>query len=165
MCPENICLRLRNISDYKEVEAMKETVKDIAKSTAISIGISLSIFCLTGMIADIIGGGNFSLEHYRFTRMVIGSLIVGMGFGLPSFIYRIESLPMPVRVIIHMGTGCIIYTVVAYAVGWMGGSGSIEKGLAVAAVQIALAFIIWYLFMRYYRREAKRMNDRIQELK
>lgn len=165
MCPENICLRLRNISDYKEVEAMKETVKDIAKSTAISIGISLSIFCLTGMIADIIGGGNFSLEHYRFTRMVIGSMIVGMGFGLPSFIYRIESLPMPVRVIIHMGTGCIIYTVVAYAVGWMGGSGSIEKGLAVAAVQIALAFIIWYLFMRYYRREAKRMNDRIQELK
>lgn len=165
MCPENICLRLRNISDYKEVEAMKETVKDIAKSTAISIGISLSIFCLTGMIADIIGGGNFSLEHYRFTRMVIGSMIVGMGFGLPSFIYRIESLPMPVRVIIHMGTGCIIYTVVAYAVGWMGGSGSIEKGLAAAAVQIALAFIIWYLFMRYYRREAKRMNDRIQELK
>ena len=165
MCPENICLRLRNISDYKEVEAMKETVKDIAKSTAISIGISLSIFCLTGMIADIIGGGNFSLEHYRLTRMVIGSMIVGMGFGLPSFIYRIESLPMPVRVIIHMGTGCIIYTVVAYAVGWMGGSGSIEKGLAAAAVQIALAFIIWYLFMRYYRREAKRMNDRIQELK
>ena len=165
MCPENICLRLRNISDYKEVEAMKETVKDIAKSTAISIGISLSIFCLTGMIADIIGGGNFSLEHYRFTRMVIGSMIVGMGFGLPSFIYRIESLPMPVRVIIHMGTGCIIYTVVAYAVGWMGGSGSIEKGLAAAAVQIALAFIIWYLFMRYYRREAKRMNDRIQEMK
>ena len=150
---------------FQEVEAMKETVKDIAKSTAISIGISLSIFCLTGMIADIIGGGNFSLEHYRFTRMVIGSMIVGMGFGLPSFIYRIESLPMPVRVIIHMGTGCIIYTVVAYAVGWMGGSGSIEKGLAAAAVQIALAFIIWYLFMRYYRREAKRMNDRIQELK
>ena len=106
------------------------------------IGISLSIFCLTGMIADIIGGGNFSLEHYRFTRMVIGSMIVGMGFGLPSFIYRIESVPMPVRVIIHMGTGCIIYTVVAYAVGWMGGSGSIEKGLAAAAVQTALAFMM-----------------------
>ena len=144
---------------------MKETVKDIAMSTVISIGVSLSIFCLTGMIADIIGEGNISLDHYRFTKMVIGSMIVGMGFGVPSFIYRIDSLPMPVRVIIHMGTGCIIYTIVAYAVGWMGGSGSIGKGLVVAAVQIALAFIIWYLFMRYYRREAKRMNDRIQEMK
>ena len=26
------------------------------------------------------------------------------------------------------------------------------------------AFIIWYLFMRYYRRDAKRMNDQIQEI-
>ena len=78
---------------------------------------------------------------------------------------RKDSLPMPVRVIIHMGTGCIIYTIVAYAVGWMGGSGNILKVMVVAVVQLTVAFIIWYLFMRYYRREAKRMNDRIQEMK
>ena len=144
---------------------MKETVKDLAKSTMISIGMSLTIFCMMGMVADIISEGNFSLDHYRFTKMVIGSMIVGMGFGLPTFIYQKDSLPMPVRVIIHMGTGCIIYTLVAFAVGWMGGSGSIWKGIIAAAVQIAIAFLIWYLFMRYYRKEAKRMNDRIQEMK
>ena len=144
---------------------MKETVTDVAKSTMISIGMSLTIFCMMGMAADIFSGGNFSLDHYRFTKMVIGSMIVGMGFGLPTFIYQKDSLPMPVRVIIHMGTGCIIYTLVAFAVGWMGGSGSIWKGIIAAAVQIAIAFLIWYLFMRYYRKEAKRMNDRIQEMK
>ena len=144
---------------------MKETVKDLAKSTMISIGMSLTIFCMMGMVADIISEGNFSLDHYRFTKMVIGSMIVGMGFGLPTFIYQKDSLPMPVRVIIHMGTGCIIYTLVAFAVGWMGGSGSIWKGIIAAAGQIAIAFLIWYLFMRYYRKEAKRMNDRIQEIK
>ena len=144
---------------------MKETVKDLAKSTMISIGMSLTIFCMMGMVADIISEGNFSLDHYRFTKMVIGSMIVGMGFGLPTFIYQKDSLPMPVRVIIHMGTGCIIYTLVAFTVGWMGGSGSIWKGIIAAAVQIAIAFLIWYLFMRYYRKEAKRMNDRIQEMK
>ncbi len=144
---------------------MKETVKDLAKSTMISIGMSLTIFCMMGMVADIISEGNFSLDHYRFTKMVIGSMIVGMGFGLPTFIYQKDSLPMPVRVIIHMGTGCIIYTLVAFAVGWMGGSGSIWKGIIAAAVQIAIAFLIWYLCMRYYRKEAKRMNDRRQEMK
>ena len=144
---------------------MKETVKDLAKSTMISIGMSLTIFCMMGMVADIISEGNFSLDHYRFTKMVIGSMIVGMGFGLPTFIYQKDSLPMPVRVIIHMGTGCIIYTLVAFTVGWMGGSGSIWKGIIAAVVQIAIAFLIWYLFMRYYRKEAKRMNDRIQEMK
>ena len=144
---------------------MRETVKDLLKSTAISIGISLTIFCLIGMVEDIMGGGSFRLEHYRFTKMVLGSIIVGMGFGLPSFIYSKDSLPMPVRVIIHMGTGCIVYTLVACAVGWMGGSSSILKGIIIAAFQIAMAFIIWYLFMQYYRREARRMNNRIQEMK
>ena len=165
MYQEPICRRLKNIWDYEEENAMKDTWKDIARSSAVSIGMSLTIFCLTGMIADIIGGGNFNLDHYRFTKMVIGSIIVGLGFGVPTFIYRKDSLPMPVRVIIHMGTGCIIYTIVAYAVGWMGGSGNILKVMVAAVVQLTVAFIIWYLFMRYYRREAKRMNDRIQEMK
>ena len=144
---------------------MKEIWKDLAKSSVVSIGISLSIFCLIGMINDIVAGGNFNLDHYRFTKMVIGSMVVGLGFGLPTFIYRIDSLPMPVRVIIHMGTGCIIYSLVGFAVGWIGGSGSIVKALVGAAVQFAVAVFIWYLFMLHYRREAREMNQRIQEMK
>ena len=165
MYQEPICRRLKNIWDYEEENTMKDTWKDIARSSAVSIGMSLTIFCLMGMIADIIGGGNFNLDHYRFTKMVIGSIIVGLGFGVPTFIYRKDSLPMPMRVIIHMGTGCIIYTLVAFAVGWMGGTGSIAKAIVAATVQIAVAFLIWYLFMRHYRKEAMKMNQRIQEMK
>ncbi len=165
MYQEPIFRHSKNILDYEEEKTMRETWKDIGKSSAVSIGMSLTIFCLTGMIADIIGGGNFTLDHYRFTKMVIGSMIVGLGFGIPTFIYRKDSLPMPIRVIIHMGTGCVIYTLVAFAVGWMGGTGSVAKAIVAAAVQIAVAFLIWYLFMRYYRREAKEMNERIQEMK
>ena len=165
MYQEPICRRLKTILDYREEKTMRETWKDIARSSAVSIGISLTIFCLIGMIADIIGGGNFTLDHYRFTKMVIGSVIVGLGFGIPTFVYRKDSLPMPIRVIIHMGTGCIIYTIVAFAVGWMGGTGSIEKVIVAAAVQIGVAFLIWYMFMRYYRKEARKMNKRIQEMK
>ena len=58
-----------------------------------------------------------------------------------------------------------IYTVVAFAVGWIGGTKSVGTGLLIAIIQIGIAFIIWFLFKRYYRREAKRMNDRIQEMK
>ena len=144
---------------------MKEIRKDLLKSTIISIGMSMTIFCLVGMVFDITGGGHFSLDHYQFTKMVIGCVIVGLGFGLPTVVYRIDSLPMPIRAIIHMGTGCIIYTIVAYAVGWMGGYGSIVKAVTAAAVQFAAAFLIWYLFMRYYRKEARKLNERIQEMK
>ena len=144
---------------------MNNTVKDLLKSIVISIGMALSIFSFVCVIFDIGYGGNFSLENYRLTKMVIGCIIVGLGFGVPSLVYRNESLPMPVKVIVHMGIGCVIYTIVGFAVGWIGGSATLGQGIAIAAIQLTVAFIIWFCFMRFYRSEAKKMNDRIQQMK
>lgn len=144
---------------------MKDTVKDLIKSTVISIGMALTIFCLVGIVFDVGYGGNFSMENYRFTKMVVGSILVGLGFGLPTIVYNRESLPMPIRVVIHMGIGCVVYTLVAYAVGWFGGSATVTQGILIAAIQLLVAFIIWFCFMRYYRREAKKMNEKIQAMK
>lgn len=73
-------------------------------------------------------GGNFSTMNYQFTKMSIGCLVVGLGSGMPSIIYEKENLPMPVKVIVHMGIGCAVYTITAYAVGWIGNTGSIGQG-------------------------------------
>ena len=144
---------------------MKNILKDIVKSTIISIGMVLTIFCLAGIVFDVAYGGDFSLEGYRFTKMVIGSAIVGLGFGVPTVVYNSDRLPQPIKVLIHMGIGCVIYTIVAYAVGWFGGSATLAQGLIIAAIQLLVAFIIWFCFMRYYRKEAKEMNEKIQSLK
>jgi len=144
---------------------MKETLKDLLKSTVISIGMALAIFCLVGIVFDIGYKGNFSLENYKFTKMAVGSILVGLGFGVPTVVYHKENLPLPIRVIIHMGIGCAIYTAVAFAVGWFGGSATFVQGLIIAGIQLAVAFIIWFCFMRYYRKEAKEMNDKIQAKK
>lgn len=45
---------------------MRETMKDLIKSTITSIGIALTIFCITGMIFDIAYDGNFSLDNLQF---------------------------------------------------------------------------------------------------
>ena len=144
---------------------MNNTLKDLIKSTVISIGMSLTIFSLVCIVFDIGFGGNFSLEDYRMTKMIIGCVVIGLGFGVPTIVYKNDSLPMPVRVLIHMGIGCVVYTLVAYAVGWIGGSASIGQGIVIAAIQLAVAFIIWFCFMRFYRSEAKKMNDKIQQMK
>lgn len=93
---------------------MRETMKNLIKNTITSIGIALTVFCVTGMVFDIAYDGNFCLDNYQFSKMVIGCIIVGLGFGLPAMIYHKDNLPMPFKIIIHMGTGCIIYTIVAY---------------------------------------------------
>ena len=144
---------------------MREAVKDLVKRSVISIGMAMTIFCLVGVVFDVGYKGNFSLDDYRFTKMVIGCVLVGLGFGVPTIVYRKDNLPMPIRVIIHMGIGCVVYTIIAYAVGWIGGSATIGQGILIAAIQLAVAFLIWFLFMKHYRAEAKRMNDRIQAMK
>ena len=144
---------------------MNSKVKDILKSTVISIGMALAIFSLVGIVFDVGYGGNFSLDHYRFTKMIIGCIILGIGFGVPTVVYSSERLPMPIKVLIHMGIGLTVYTIVAYAVGWIGGSASLGQGLVIAAIQIAVVFIIWFGFMRHYRAEVRKMNEVIQAMK
>lgn len=144
---------------------MSDTVKDLLKSTVIGIGLSMAIFCITGVIFDITYKGNFSMTDYQFTKMVVGCILTGIGFGVPTIVYRKDNLPMPVCVLIHMGIGCVVYTIVAYAVGWISGARTVWQGILAVAWRLLIAFIIWFLFMRYYRREAKKMNDRIQEMK
>ena len=69
---------------------MGKAVKEILKSTVISIGMALTIFSLVGMFFDIVNGGNFSMEGYQFTKMVAGSAIVGIGFGVPNLLSMIS---------------------------------------------------------------------------
>jgi hypothetical protein len=140
-------------------------MKDLLKSIVISIGMALAIFSIVGIIFDIMGGGVYTLEGYRYTKMVIASVIVGLGFGVPTMVYRSDKLPTPVKVLVHMGIGCVIYTIVAFSVGWIGGSASLTQGILIACIQIAVAFVIWFCFMRYYRKEADEMNKKISSMK
>lgn len=144
---------------------MKAMIKDVIKSTVISISIAFTIFCMVGIIFDIGNGGQFNLEEYRFTKMVVGCLFIGLGFGVPSIIYNKEILPMPIRMLIHMGIGSIVYTIVAYSIGWIGNSFSLQQEFIIIVLQLSVAFFIWFLFMKHYQKEAKILNDKIQESK
>ena len=55
---------------------MRETVKDLLKSTVISIGMAMTIFCLSGVVFDIQNKGLFSLVQYRLTKMIAGCVLV-----------------------------------------------------------------------------------------
>lgn len=140
-------------------------LKEILKSTCISIGMALVIFCAIGIYFDVRYNGNFSLANYQFTKMVVACLVIGLGFGVPSFVYDVESIPRPMQVVLHLGIGLIVYTTTSYLVGWLGSIHTPVQFFLLLGGQILLAVLIWVGFLLFYRKEAHLLNEKLQSKK
>ncbi len=136
----------------------------ILKNTMVSIGIASVIFCVVGVVFDMISGGVLRMEGYSFTKMALGTLVIGIGFGVPSIVYENDSIPAGLQTLIHMGTGCVVMTITAFAVGWI----PVDRGAGIAigtvAGEIVVAFIIWFFFYKRQKKLAEEMNRRIAEM-
>lgn len=128
------------------------------------VGAALSFFAIGGMVFDLFNGGVYEFTDGTYSKMVVGTIVVGVGFSIPVLIYENANLPYAMKVLIHMGIGCIIFLVVGYTVGWI----PMKYGLLGCVVSLALelgaAFLLWFAFSWHYKKEAKRMDERFREL-
>lgn len=143
---------------------MKTKRNTIFMSTLGAIGLAAAIFVIIGVVFDIIHSGNFQMENYSFSKMAAGALAIGLGFGLPSFIYENDNMPLPVQTLIHMGIGCIVMTVTAFIVGWIPTGHGALAIIGTIAGEIAIAFVIWLFFYAYNKKLAREMSRRIAEI-
>ena len=137
--------------------------KDILKSTLISIVASMCIFVIVGLVFDQVGKGTFALNDYMFTKMVIACVITGLGFGVPTFLYSMENIPMAFASIIHLGIGFAIYFLVASQVGWIPKQAGTVACVATVAGVIVVGLIIWACFLKYNKNLAERMNKALEQ--
>ena len=143
---------------------MKTKKHTLLFNVFVSIGIAAMMFILTGVIIDSIFHGNIQMTNYAFSKMAIATVVIGFGFGAPAVVYNNERLSLFTQTIIHMGTGCIVITVTAYLVGWI----PMHRGpllmIAILLEEIALAFVIWFLFYLQQKKLVKQMNQRVNEI-
>lgn len=130
----------------------------------VSMGIAAMMFILAGVIIDRIFHGNMQLTNYAFSKMAIATVVIGLGFGLPAVVYDNEKLSLFTQTIIHMGTGCIVMTVTAFLVGWIPLNHGPLLMIAILLEELALAFIIWFLFYLQQKKLVKQMNQRVKEI-
>ncbi len=140
-------------------------MRGLFKRTAMGIGTSAFIFCVMCVIFDLTEGGQFAMDQYRMTKMGIGTILCGIGWGAPSVVYDKEGLSMPAKMFIHLGIGCLVYTIVALSVGWLGTNTTLGQKLFIIAIQLVIAFAVWMGFHLHYVREARKMNDRIMRVR
>ena len=128
------------------------------------MGVAAMMFIIVGVIIDCIFHGDIQITNYAFSKMAIATVVIGLGFGIPAIVYDNEKLSLFTQTIIHMGTGCIVMTVTAYLVGWI----PMHRGpllmIAILLEEIAVAFVIWFLFYLQQKKLVKQMNQRVKEI-
>lgn len=142
---------------------MKSKRKTMFLNTLIAIGLSSAIFVISGVIFDVINKGSFQLSNYSFSKMAAGTLAIGLGFGLPTFIYGNENISLLIQTLIHMGIGCVVMTTTAFILGWIPTNHGVLAIIVNIVIEIAIAFVIWLFFYVQQKKLAKEMNKRISE--
>lgn len=128
-----------------------------------AIAISSFLFLLSILITDLNMGGAYTSSGYALTKMALGSLGIGLGFGLPGAIYDREGLSLSVKILIHMGIGCTVMLMIAFLVDWI----PVDKGLwpAVLAISSMLltAFVVWVFTYQRQKKLAERINRELKQ--
>lgn len=135
----------------------------LLKTIFMGFTLGCTIFTLCAVLFDVIGGGTFLLENWSLTKMFIGTVIVSLGFSVPSLIYDSERLSRGLQILFHMGIGCTLMLITASIVGWIPTEYGIAGIIIFVVIEIVIAILIWFGFNLYYKKEAKRLNMQLQQ--
>ncbi len=139
-------------------------MKKVFKAALDGVYLAALVFLVMCMIFGFRGGSKSFGTGTGVALSCVATLVIGLGFGIPSLIYQTE-LPTALKVLIHMGTGTVVMLAVSIAVGFIDFSRGWLPCLLIAAGQIATAFLLWALTCVRIKRDAKQMNERIAEKK
>ena len=131
--------------------------------TKTAVAISSFLFLLSSLIADLNMGGIYSTSGYSVTKMALGSLGIGLGFGIPCIIYTNEKLSLSVQISVHMVIGCTIMLAIAFLVGWIPTDKGLLPSLLAILSMLLTAFIIAGLSYRRQKKLEERINRELEQ--
>lgn len=133
-------------------------MKKIIRGALQGVSIACIIHVLTSLVIDCMNGGNYATSDWGTTKMSIGTIIIGLGFGLPSAVYDCENLSFPAKAGIHLGIGYTVLILTSLALGWF----PIRYGIFAVLGMLSISLIIWAGFFVYYQWEAKSINRKLK---
>lgn len=137
----------------------------VLKRITEGIVIGCTIFTIIGITFCLVNGTDtaFSGPDYGFVKMAICSMVVGLGFSLPTFIYDYQKITKSLQTLIHLSIGFIIFGLVAFYAKWVPIESGIKEIVVFVIISIVSTLAIWYCFYLYYKNEAKIINDDIRK--
>ncbi len=141
----------------------KDSMSFMVQRTKTTVAISSFLFLLSSLIADLNMGGAYSASGYSVTKMALGSLGIGLGFGIPCLVYTNEKLSRSVQISVHMVTGCTVMLAIAFLIGWIPTDKGLFPSLLAILSMLLTAFIIAVFTYRRQKKLAKRINRELEK--
>ena len=141
----------------------KERIAYMLRRTKTTVAISSFLFLISSLIADLNMGGVYSVTGYSVTKMALGSLGIGLGFGLPCIIYTSEKLSRPVQISVQMLTGCTVMLAIAFLAGWIPTDRGLLPALLAILSMLLTAFVIAVLSYRRQKKLAERIDRELEQ--
>jgi len=133
-------------------------IRDIVKRILAGIALGgLSTF----IALTIMKFAHFEATVSEIWSNMLASMIIGIYFGLSSYIFETDKWSNLKKTIIHFSCSMIAYYLIALPVGWVPVS---PLYLVLSAVVFALIYAVyWTSFYLYYRKVAKSLNKELQK--
>ncbi len=139
-------------------------LREIIKLVFLGAVVGSFVLNLVGLLLIAEAGvNNFIINGETLYKAIIGGIVIGQCFALPTLIYKKENIPVLIQIIIQMGIGFIGLFSVGIYLDWI----PLELGPAAIISWIIIAlifgFVIWAGFYIYYYIEAREINKKIKK--
>ena len=145
------------------MKKQNENAAFVIDRTKTAVAISSFLFLLSALITDLNRDGAWAVSGYTVTKMAMGSLGVGLGFGLSSIIYANEKLSRPMQIAIHMVIGCVVMLAIAFLVGWIPTDRGLVPALLAILAMLLTALVIAVFSYRRQKKLAERINRELKQ--
>lgn len=140
-------------------------MKEVIKNLFIGLAGGCLVLTLISIFAFSLGYENYiSNFTANYVKYSLVAMVIGVGFSISSVVYEREDLSMPMKVLIHMGTGITVYILAVLYAGWIPEFLGVDILLISLLIGILIALVIWFGFYLYYREEALKINKQIKKM-
>lgn len=121
-----------------------------------------SFLTLVTVFMTVYFGKKEVLDATILVKNAFGMIICGWFFSVTPLLFEIESLSLKAQTALHFLCVIVLYFIVAFIIGWI--PFTIKGFVGMLAIFIVFYTIIWLSFYLYFRHQAAKLNEELNEL-
>lgn len=102
----------------------------------------------------------------EYPQQALGAAAVGVASTLPARLYSVRKLPHLWCFAIHIGAALSVFFPVSFALGWIPyNPGNASAMMLEILIGVGVFLAIWSVFFLINRSEARRINERVRQIR